>query len=146
MKQALTSLSDFSLFKASIAAISLMDSSTFPCSPVAHRQYAKNAKEHQNSAPRVSIFSVPPWMANSISAISRIKLVVFAFSSGVFSNLLCADRILRSHSSTKANMLDSYSVWKRLNNGLEGSCSLAVAKSVLSRSVWDLGHAPKSIF
>ncbi len=47
-----TSLSFFLLLRASIAAISRIDLSTFPCSP------------------NVSIFSVPPWMANSTSAIS----------------------------------------------------------------------------
>ena len=53
-EQDITSLSAFSLLRASIAAISLIDSSTLPCSP------------------KVSIFSVPPCIANSISAISRI--------------------------------------------------------------------------
>lgn len=74
------------------------------------------------------------------------RFVVFAFSSGVFSNLRCAVRILRSHSSTKAKMFASYSIWKRWKTGSLGVTSRAVKKSVFKRSVCDFGHAPKSIF
>ena len=77
---------------------------------------------------------------------NRTKLVVFAFSSGVFSNRRCAARILRSHSSTNVKMFDSYSIWNRLNIMSLGLASFAAKYSVLRRSVCDFGHAPRSIF
>ena len=77
---------------------------------------------------------------------TRTKLVVFAFSSGVFSSRRCAARILLSHSSTKAKIFASYSIWNLPKTGSSGLASFAARNSVLSLSVCDFGQAPRSIF
>ena len=69
------------------------------------------------------------------TAKKHTKLVVLAFSSGVFSSRRCAVRILRSHSSTNAKMLLSYSIWNLWKMGLLGSASRAAKNSVFKRSV-----------
>ena len=74
------------------------------------------------------------------------KFVVLAFSSGVFSSLLCAARMRLSHSSTNWKMFASYSFWNRPNVGSPGLAALAARYSVFSRSVCDFGQAPRSIF
>jgi hypothetical protein len=74
------------------------------------------------------------------------KFVVLAFSSGVFSNLLCAARMRLSHSSTNWKILVSYSFWNRAKEGSLGLAALAAKNSFLRRSVCDFGQAPRSIF
>jgi hypothetical protein len=139
-----------------------MDSSTFPCSPAQSSALTHNheARGATYPVPQSSPFH-PEWPAqfrqsHASTKVSGLlsgketryntRLVVFAFSSGVFSSLLCAVRIRRSHSSTKAKMLFSYSVWNLAKIGSLGLASRAARNSVFNRSVCDFGHAPRSIF
>ena len=159
-----TSFSPFSLFSASMACISFIDSSTFPCSP-AQTQHSQLTKRHNGNTKCFDLFrsslngqlnfsnfthlharNVVSLMLYEKGSNILTRLVVLAFSSGVFSRRLCAVRIRRSHSSTKAKMLFSYSVWNLANIGSLGLASRAARNSVFNRSVCDLGHAPKSIF
>lgn len=160
-----TSFSPFSLFSASMACISFIDSSTFPCSP-AQTQHSQLTKRHKRHTECLDLFRSSLNCQLNFSNFTHLhardfvslliscekgsniltRLVVFAFSSGVFSRRLCAVRIRRSHSSTKAKMLFSYSVWNLANIGSLGLASRAVRNSVFNRSVCDLGHAPRSIF
>jgi hypothetical protein len=165
-----TSLSAFSVFKASIAAISLMDSSTLPCSPerrlsaickfeieVCEYLGFRSCPFRLELPARFRLFpsSMVPFKSRLINECNvlystarrkRTRLVVLAFSSGVFSRCLCAARMRRSHSSTNEKMFDSYSIWKRLKTGSLGFDFLAERNSSFNRSVCNLGHTPRSIF
>ena len=149
-----------------MACISFIDSSTFPCSPAQSQNSPIPMNRLKRRAQRLDLFrstlncklnfsnlthlhSRDASVSNRDVRIGRAiqtRLVVFAFSSGVFSNLLCAVRIRRSHSSTKTKMLFSYSVWNLAKTGSLGFCSRAARNSVFNLSVCDFGQAPRSIF